>query len=725
MNLMTQPGAAMRGFMCLLLASAWLMGQPATAAAQQIERIEMERVVGQDRAATFTLTIHGDGFSTQADDVTVSVLPGKGIIKPATVAAAAPKVITATFVADAAYAPGIVSVASITGGHDSFRLPAISRAVLLAPQGSNKPLETFRLRIEGSGFIDNMTKVLLSPPPNVQPTVDRITEKGTIVEASFIAASGYRPSGLSVSVGSGDAIQYKVPDNGTPDTSERFVFVYRSVLPPKVVSDMFGKRIAKRFLAFQVIITNRNRTYDWLIHDLTLDLTRVRQRWNDPGQLVSRMKQGGVLVSSTELELMRGVAEKGRTFDPRNLTFHILQGTGVVAGGLIGIVNFGAKFADYVGVFNGPFLAAYEGIAPDHAVSNLNRLNDSAFAPNTLITKRQARRFVLFVPQDLFLTKQEQRRLWDAPTELFADTNADLDLRLAEIQADGIFIAEADEVTGISLTQIDIAVAERKKAQQDKPEIHGVVVGRNLQNAQLQIVAPAGVTLTPDGSTGDTRLPFILRANAPLDPSATIQVEVSKGPSHGTVSLRLDYVPDKPVVTDVKPAAPVITGAAAVQAEVLGTGFIPGVTTLRVAGDNVTLSDVVVQSGTRITANVKAEANAAIGNRDVVATNPPAAPSQPKPLLIKPPAPTVKNPKPPSGKISETVAIELTGTNFVSGATKVSIVPDSGVTITVGEVTATVVKATIAIGADAAAGASEITVTTPGGEAKVKFTISK
>lgn len=705
-----------------------LSGHATAAFAQTaIDSVEIERTV-KGATASITLTIHGDGFSTDANDLSVSVLPGKGVTRQPTIGMPLGlKVITATFDAEAQYWPGVVSVVSANGGHDSFRLPAVTRAVLLVPRGSNQVTEMFKLRIEGSGFMEGMgnTKVSLNPPPSEQPTVDSVSAKGTILEASFRAPTGYRPRVLTVTASNNEAIQYPIPAEDEPPDNSTGVYVYRGVLPPKVVSDMFGRRIAKRFIAVKTIITNRNREFGWVIHDLTLDLRRVRNRWNKPGGLASRMKDGEIQVSSVELELLRGVAEKGRTFDPRNITLHILQGAGIVAGGVIGVVDLGDRFPKYAAAFNGPFLAAFEGVFPDHSVSNLNRLNDAAFAPNTLIPRQQARTFVLFVPQDIFLTKKEQERFWDAPTELFDDEAADLDLRLAEVWADGIFIAEADQAAGVSLTQIDISLAERKKAQQDKPEIRGTVVGRNLAGAQMQLISPAGATLTPDGTATDTRLPFILRANTPLDPSAVIQIEVTKGSSHGNLSTRLDYAPDAPVIKEFKPQG-VVTGAAAVQVEIIGTGFIPGTTTLRLAGDNIAVTEVVVHSGTRITANIKAEANAVLGNHDLTASNSPNAQSAVANFPIKPPAPTIKGqPKPASAKIKETVAIELTGTNFVPGATKLSVTPADNVSITAGEITATSIKATITTTDEAAAGAVEITVTTAGGEAKTKFTINK
>lgn len=65
-------------------------------------------------------------------------------------------------------------------------------------------------------------------------------------------------------------------------------------------------------------------------------------------------------MSSIDLKLLRGVAEKGYAMDPRNLTIRLLKGAGTIAGGIIGVATFGPAYAPSVAAFNGPFITAAE-----------------------------------------------------------------------------------------------------------------------------------------------------------------------------------------------------------------------------------------------------------------------------------------------------------------------------------------------------------------------------
>ena len=53
------------------------------------------------------------------------------------------------------------------------------------------------------------------------------------------------------------------------------VKVYVSVMDPGIVQDVFGKRVAQRFVAIQVTIANQNPNFQFLIHDVSLDLKGV------------------------------------------------------------------------------------------------------------------------------------------------------------------------------------------------------------------------------------------------------------------------------------------------------------------------------------------------------------------------------------------------------------------------------------------------------------------
>jgi len=207
------------------------------------------------------------------------------------------------------------------------------------------------------------------------------------------------------------------------------IYVHVAVIDPKTVSDIFGKRIAKRFVAIQVTVRNKNAEYQFLIHDVSLDLRKVFN---------TRLGSGRYELSSLELSLLRGVAEKGQGQDPRNKVLRFLTAIGTVGGALVGVAGFGPSYGDSMAVFNGPFLSAYRGAFPDYTINQMNRLSDSAYQSNTLVPRQQAKVMVAFIPQAIFLDKKQRELFWDDPTRLFND----IDFRRTEALVTGSFIVE-------------------------------------------------------------------------------------------------------------------------------------------------------------------------------------------------------------------------------------------------------------------------------------------
>ncbi|HKR60939.1 MAG TPA: hypothetical protein VJS64_14560, partial [Pyrinomonadaceae bacterium] len=208
-----------------------------------------------------------------------------------------------------------------------------------------------------------------------------------------------------------------IPLSAAAQADRNLIKVYVSVLAPKTVADAFGRRIAKRFIAIQVTITNRSPQHQFLIHDVSLDLEAVIAP-NSPklaavhtGLAVSQETTAGLRpsrnyryeLSSIDLLQTRGVAEQGQIWSQRNLALRILRATGTIAAGLIGVTTFGASYAPSVATFNGPVLSAYSEAFPDVTINQLNRLNDSAYKSNTLVPKQSAKVIVAFVEQAHFL----------------------------------------------------------------------------------------------------------------------------------------------------------------------------------------------------------------------------------------------------------------------------------------------------------------------------------
>ena len=227
-----------------------------------------------------------------------------------------------------------------------------------------------------------------------------------------------------------------------------------------------------------------------------------------------------------------------------------------------------------------------------------------------------------------------------------------------------------------------------------------------VQGAQISI-ANAGVTAANIVVVSATEITatFTVAPNASLGPANVTVTTVSgaSGPVTFTVLAPLK-------LTSITPAA----GAqgAGVPVTLTGAGFAPGAV-ISVNNPGVTPGNVVVAGSTQITATFNIAAAAALGSANVTVTVA-GATSAPVTFTVNPPAPTITSLSASSAPQGSSVAITLTGTNFVSGAS--IAVSNAGVTAgSIVVVSATEVTATLTIAASAALGATAITVTTPGG----------
>jgi Glycine rich protein/IPT/TIG domain len=146
-----------------------------------------------------------------------------------------------------------------------------------------------------------------------------------------------------------------------------------------------------------------------------------------------------------------------------------------------------------------------------------------------------------------------------------------------------------------------------------------------------------------------------------------------------------------------------------------------------VGGSGVTVTNVTVSSGTSLTANFVLDPTAADGFRTVTVTTA-AGTSGPRIFAITlpaPGAPTLTSVTPNQGIQGTTVAVTLTGTNFVVGATTVNV-SGGGVTVTNVVVGGSIsLTASFVLDPAAASGVRMVTVTTAAGTSGAQtFTIS-
>jgi hypothetical protein len=434
--------------------------------------------------------------------------------------------------------------------------------------------------------------------------------------------------------------------------------VYVSVIDPKTVGDVFGKRIGDRFVAIQVTITNRSEKFQFLIHDVSLDLSKIiidkslqppanlklqaaqqardqaeaderraradaancrrddeaclakaldaKERLDDAERDLQGLKEDltELEMSSLELSLMRGVAEKGQGNDPRNKIYRILRGVGTIAAGLIGVTTFGSSYAPTVAMFNGPFLSAYTEAFPDYTVNQMNRLSDSAYKTNTLVPRQQAKVMVAFISQPLFMGKELRNKFAKDPSSIWQL----IDFRQADAVVDGSFIEQIENLPPL-VTDVQFEAAELAKFQDAEPEIKGKIIGRGLSKADVKLLGPvpAGLSLALDGTPADNELHFIIHSTRPVPPDTTLNYVVSSTQGSQTISRVLGYVAKPPTLTKIDPPE-VGSDSDEISVQVEGTNFLPdiNVNSFRFVGPGgISVADVAFESATKLVLTVR------------------------------------------------------------------------------------------------------------------------
>lgn len=243
-----------------------------------------------------------------------------------------------------------------------------------------------------------------------------------------------------------------------------------------------------------------------------------------------------------------------------------------------------------------------------------------------------------------------------------------------------------------------------------------ILTGTNFILDSLSVSFGTGITVNTTTLTSSTELVVNITVSATATSGAKDVVLKTAG---GTVTKTAAFtvVNAAPTVASISPT----NGArgATVSVAITGTGFETGVTSVSF-GTGITVNSLTVTSATQATASIAISATAATGARDVVVTN--AAPGGGSVTLtggftVGNLAPTVASVSPTSGARGVTLNFTLTGSNFESGVTT-AVSFGAGITVNSFTVaSATQITGSITIGATAALGTRDISVTntTPGG----------
>ncbi len=347
---------------------------------------------------------------------------------------------------------------------------------------SNFPIGTASIKVTAPGF---QVVQLKDVPVNVGQTSNQlITLPVGVSEEVMVSAAPEEagtPKGAATGGAQNQAAATQQPSQGqqltgsawgTPDAcatgtpgalaAKGILFVHRSLVLPQEATDDFGFRLGRRFLVYQVSITNAAKDFEYSVSDIVVDLKPIFTRLHVPLLNTSATDvptPAAYEASSQDLLMLRGVPEKGQDYDPRNMTLHILQGIGAVGAGISGLTPFSGTMGSAMANFNGAFLQAFTGIAPDHTSTQLNRLSDMAFTSNTLIGKLQTKKFAIFIPEEFVMPKGDRKKYWKDPrTEL-----STLPFDQLNVCVDGILLVQATTTPDPAFSTSETLVAPGKQ----------------------------------------------------------------------------------------------------------------------------------------------------------------------------------------------------------------------------------------------------------------------
>ena len=395
--------------------------------------------------------------------------------------------------------------------------------------------------------------------------------------------------------------------------------VTQTILDPSTVSDAYGARIAKKFVVFQVTVANKSLDYEFLVHDVSVRFPFTLPPAAAAGQptkdslkamniaptpdssgIVNCDGTAGVTtacieLSSLDLSILQGVAERGSYTDTRNLVLRALTAAGTIAAGLQGVTDFGLSFAPAIAAFNGPLLTAYREMFPDYTINQLNRLNARAYKANTVVAKNQAGVIAVFVPQAILMSREDSKTFQKDPHTIMRQTT----FTHIKILVDGMFITSADALAP-SMSNVTF-VADPAKAESDKPELKGFILGSALSDVKIDVGsgAPKGMHVSIDGTPSESRLDFTLKSDGPIQPNTWVEITTTKGTATARSSGLISYQAAAPTASFDKTTGVVGTS---VDITMTGTGFFGDTTTVTTpSGSNIKVSKLKADKETPAT----------------------------------------------------------------------------------------------------------------------------
>ncbi|NDJ12011.1 MAG: hypothetical protein EBY17_12615 [Acidobacteriia bacterium] len=424
------------------------------------------------------------------------------------------------------------------------------------------------------------------------------------------------------------------------------------MIPPNLMESMFGHQLAKEYLGIQVTVVNTSSDYDLLIRDISVidpgtegcgtrtshttaparntaklvatpeevrkivsdeiskSLTARGIRGPEQAKLLAATVEqdraessGKCAASSHELSNLRGAAERGMSQDPRNIGLRGLRAVGIVGGGLVAVAGLGPILPLAVSAFSNSLIPAYEKLFPDYTIGQMNRLNDSAYAANTLVARKRARVMTLFIPLQTLLHQSEMSAFAKDPYP-FLDGPGQNGLNGLKIELDFTHIVALDEIKPL-VTQVVILQQQARNLLLGQ-NASGYIAGQFLDGADVALSNSEAVGVKVDldktHASTDNRLYFVLKPTAAIPPNTRLDLEVLRAKNKATFA----FIPDLPFeavsLLGVKPveAATFATGTD-VKAELTGENFYDLRKTVTVTPADAAMGSVKVSAVTIVT----------------------------------------------------------------------------------------------------------------------------
>lgn len=210
-------------------------------------------------------------------------------------------------------------------------------------------------------------------------TIDSSAVAGTFLVV--LADSKGKPVGRA-DFGILDAGAAPIPPGLAPQ-----VDVMWEVMSQKDCSDVYGKRVAQSLYCIQVKLGNNSG------HPIQIAGVGFKNRIKDP---VDQM----ITITNNSYASTRSILLRETILSPRNILFNSLQATGLLMGAFSPYFfnpNPKSHFTTAASIVSGAALQAFNIVAPDRVIVQLNNLDDQSFRDNQVLLNNAHVQTVVFV----------------------------------------------------------------------------------------------------------------------------------------------------------------------------------------------------------------------------------------------------------------------------------------------------------------------------------------